>query len=272
MNVLFAANDSIIEGLELAIWTLLKYNKHVNIYVATMTIIQHVDEHHLEYHAIHQEQKDWLTKIVKYLDSNSNICFIDCAELYHKYIEGGVNDINGFTPYAALRLLADVMLPDIDTILYLDADVAVQGNLESMYMQYSIYSDCQYAISCCYDAFDGKGEDVTGVLLMNLNRMRATGFLQKARDLYKKNKYKYPDQMAIRDAGPGLRLPETYGYMNPLEEAPYDPLILHFTCKLSPKIYCKDRPNHIEYFYKRYPQFKYVQEGLERLKTFPIYL
>ena len=78
--------------------------------------------------------------------------------------------------------------------------------------------------------------------------------------------------MAIRDTGTGMRLPETYGYMEPLEECKYNPIILHFTNHLTPKIYSKDRPNNVEYFYKRYPQFKYVQDGLNKLKTINMYL
>lgn len=273
MNIMFAANDDIIEGLELAIWTLLKYNKNVDIYIATMNICQYDSNNNpIEFRALSIDQRNWLTKIVKYLDINSNICFIDCEEPYHNLIEGGVNEQNGFTPYAALRLLADEIFPDIDDILYLDADIAVQGNIEDMYHKYLLDNPHEYAISCCYSAFDGLGEDVTGVLLMNLNKMRKSGFLKNARKLYKQNLYRFPDQMAIRDTAPGLRLPETYGYMEHLEEAPFDPIILHFTNHLAPKIYNKSKPNNVDYFYKRYPQFKYVQEGLKILKTFNMFI
>ena len=274
MNFLFADNDQLIEGLELVLWTLLTHNKNCNIYIATMSISVYERRNNSfhDYYAVTPEQREWITKIVKYLDYNSNVKFIDCEELYHKYLEGSVNEDTPFTPYTNLRLMADEMLPNVDHLFYLDSDIAIQGNLESMYHHYLFDNPYEYAISCCYSAFDGKGEDVAGVMLMNLAKMRQTGFLKKARALYMKNEYRFPDQMAIRDAGPGLRLPETYGYMEPLEEAPYDPVILHFTNHLTPKIYCKDRPNHVDYFYKRYPQFKYVQEGLAKLRSFHMYL
>lgn len=51
--------------------------------------------------------------------------------------------------------------------------------------------------------------------------------------------------MAIIDTGPGLR---TYVYMEPLEEYNYNPIILLFTNCLTPQIYCKDKPNNVEYF------------------------
>lgn len=274
MNILFAANDSLVDGLELAVWTLLKYNKRVNIYIATMNIsvYEKAIDGWKSYRCIDEDQRKWLIKIVKYLDPESEICFIDCEEYYHKYLEGGVNEDSGFTPYAAVRLMADEMLPDIDDVLYLDVDVAIQGNIEDMYRQYLINNNYEYAISCAYGAFEGLGEDVSGVLLMNLGKMRRTGFLKRAREYFKSNKYMYPDQMAIRDAGKGMRLPETYGYMEELEKCSYTPLILHFTNNLHPKIYHQAIPNSKEYFYKRYPQFKYVQDGLELLSKFDMYL
>jgi len=274
MNIMFAANDLLIDGLELVIWSILSHNKKVSFYIATMNIrvFDRRDKSWREYRSLTQEQRDWLTKIVKYLDINSEICFIDCEEYYHNLLEGGVNEDTPFTPFTAVRLMADEMLPDIDDVLYLDTDIIVQGNLEDMYHKYLYDNPNQYAISCAYGAFEGKGEDVAGILLMNLAKMRKSGFLKHARELYKTVEYRFPDQMAIRDTGPGLRLPETYGYMEPLEEAPYTPIILHFTNNLSPKIYSREKPNMKEYFYKRYPQFKHIQEGLETLKTFNMYI
>ena len=273
MNILYAANNEVIHGLELSIWTLLKYNKNVNIYIGTMNIAiydRHVDAMR-QYLSLDGTQRDWLKKIVSYLDPESNICFIDCEEYYHTLLEGGVNEDSNFTPFAAIRLMADEMLPDIDDILYLDCDTAIQGNIEAMYHDYIYNNSNCYAISCAYDAFDGLGEDVSGVFLMNLRKMRETNFLSNARELYKTIEYRYPDQMAIRDTGKGTRLPATYGYMDELEKCPYDPIILHFTNNLAPKIYNKFIPNIEEYFFKRYPQFKYVKDGLNLLSKIDTY-
>lgn len=273
MNIMFAANDAIVDGLELAIWTLLHHNKNseINIYVATMDIIvTHKDKVH-EYRKINDQQRKWLKKIVNYVgQGNVNICFIECESVYHKYLERSVNACTPFTPYAALRLLADIILPDIDDLLYLDADIAIQGPIESMYHKYLIENPYQYAASCAYEACNFQGEMVSGILLMNLAKMRETNFLKKARENYNKNLYTYPDQMALRDTGDYLRLPETYGYIKELESCYYDPIILHFTNRLIPKIYSSTNINAKDYFYKRYPQFNYVKEGLELLAKLDI--
>ena len=274
MNVLFAANDALVDGLELAIWTLLHHNKgiEINIYVATMSLtIYPKDDVARDYRAIDHGQREWLKKIVAYKGQGLvNICFIDCQELYHQYLEKSVNYDTGFTPFASLRLIADVMLPDIDDLLYLDADIAIQGSLEGMYHKYIEDNPYELAASYAYDAFNGKGELVSGVLVMNLAKMRKTGFLGRARKIYNTEKFLFPDQMALQLAGPCTRLPETYGYINELEKCYYTPVILHFTDKLLPKIYLQSIPNAKEYFFKRYPQFKYVQDGMELLKKLDI--
>ena len=272
MNVMFAANDYLVDGLELAIWTLLKHNHNteVNIYVATMNIrlIEKDTGITHNYRTIDDDQRNWLRKIVSYVgQGRANITFIDCAESYHKYLENSVNALTGFTPYASIRLLADIIFPDIDDLLYLDADTAIQGPLESMYNKYIYENKYCMAGSFAYDAREGKGELVSGVLVMNLKRMREEKFLERARDNYNKNEYIYPDQFALEEAGECERLPETYGYMFELENCFYTPIILHFTNKLKPKIY---NAGGKEKFYKRYPQFKYVEDGMKLLSNLDI--
>ena len=270
MNVLFSANDIVYPGLELAIYTLLTHNKNVNIYVFTMDIIVGHDGVETRYCELTADQKNKLRMIVLYLDPNSEICFIDVTKIYVKEIAGSVNDGSPFTPFASLRLLSDIVLTDVDDILYLDCDVAIQSSIESM------YRDCKFGADDCYgsyayDAYDGFGEFVSGVFFMKLNKFREKGYLAKARELYKKNLYRFPDQMALRDSIKDIgRLQETYGYMDPIEECGYTPAILHFTNKLNPKVYSRkaeESEMKSKVFYNRYPQFKYVQEGCDLIDT-----
>ncbi len=101
---------------------------------------------------------------------------------------------------------------------------------------------------------------VSGVMLMDLKRIREDGFLKRARENIHKNLYQYPDQDALRDAGKPGPLPETYSYLYELEFCAYKPLVLHFTNKLSPKIY-SDEGRTV--FYRRYPFLDYVKKGVE---------
>lgn len=273
MNVLFAGNDVVYTGLELAIYSLLTHNKHVNIFIFTMSV--EVPNHETGEITVYEALTDWqqskLKKIVKYLDCDSNIAIIDTKDYYYKYLANGVNDTSGFTPYAGLRLIVDKVLPELDRVLYLDADTAIQKNLNELYYDIPRNNpDYNYYASFAKDACDYEGEMVSGVIVFNLEKIKESHFLDRAVENFKKNKYIYPDQMALRDAGTAYPLPETYGYMEPLEKCFYSPAIIHFTNKLSPKIYDCNPDYGRTYFYKRFPQFKYVKEGCELLDTLDI--
>ena len=261
MNILMAGNDVTYSGIELAIYTLLTHNKHCNIYIFTMNVnVQYPDGMMAVYVGLHDDQKDRLKRLVKYLDSTSNICIMDTRELYDKHLIPSPNETTSFTPYAGLRLIADIALPEVDNLLYLDADVAITGDISGVYNDY-VNRRCAYAAWIARDACDYEGEMVSGVMHMNLDICRNINFLEHARENYRKNLYIYPDQMAIRDAGDADELPYNFGYCESLDECTELPLIIHFTNKISPKIYTCIGKEAI--FYRKFPFLKYVKDGLK---------
>lgn len=266
MNVLFSANDIVYSGLELAVYTLLTHNKRVNIYVLTMDVnIENAETGvGIIYKSLEDWQKNKLRKIVKYLDRYSNITFINAREAYFKYgLDDSVNRLTGFTPFAALRLVADVLLPRVDKVLYFDCDVAITGDISEFYGNFC-NKDIHYGAYITPEACDGLGEMVSGVMFMNLEKMRKTKFLEKARNNYCKNLYHYPDQMALRDVESPEKFPQTIGYCDDLDEFDGIPLVIHFTNRVSPKIYtAKNR----EFFFKKFPFLNYAKEGITLLDT-----
>lgn len=263
MNVVLAANDQVCDGVELVLYSLLTHNKGVNIFIFTMSYleVEHDNGLVIIYRGINETQGNKIKKLVKYLDSTSNIQIIDVLPEYMENLRGSVNERSSFTPFAALRLLADLVLPNmVEHFLYFDCDIAVTGDISYIYDDYA-HRNINYSASFCEDACDGLGEMVSGVMILNLKKNRETGFLERARHNYMTNVYNYPDQCALRDADTADRLPANFGYCYPLENANEMPLVLHFTNQLSPKVYERDHGR--EYFYKRYPFLKYVKEGLE---------
>lgn len=265
MNVLIAGNDVAYDGIELVVYTLLSTNKDVNIYIFTMD----ADIYNPEtgcgtmYKSIQPYQKEKLKKIVRYLDCKSNICFKDVHDLYMEHLDKSVNRHTSFTPYTALRLLADLALPYIKDLLYLDCDVAITGDIRPIYNDF-VHRGCNYGAYVTPDACGGKGEMVAGVMFMNLELMRANGFLATARRNYNTNLYNFPDQCAIRDSGDPVHFPPTMGYCDNLDDFDGLPLIIHFTNRISPKIYCaKNR----EFFFKKFPFLNYAKEGIALLDT-----
>lgn len=265
MNILMAANDLLYSGIELVTYTLLTHNKDCNIYIFTMDInVDNGDGTGTRYVAITPDQRDRLKKLVKYLDTRSNICFIDCAQAYIDYLTPSPNEGTHFTPFASLRLLADILLPDVDDILYFDADVAITGDISGVYYDH-VNRNCNYSAYVLQSACDYVGEMISGVLLLNLRKIRETHFLEHARANFKRNLYKYPDQMALRDAGNPEEFPENFGFCEKLEECTELPLVIHFTNEIAPKIYCCRGMEII--FYRKFPFLRYVRDGLKKFDT-----
>ena len=261
MNVLFSANDKAFEGLELAIYTLLSHNKNVNIYIFTMNcqIINEEEHSAIDYFSLQPWQIDKLQRIVKYLGGgNSHLIIKDVYNLYMQYLDKSVNRYTQFTPFTALRLLADIALPYVNDLWYFDCDVTINGDISSYYYNY-IQKGCSYAAYVTPEACHGKGEMVAGVMFMNLAKMREEKFLVKARYNYNNLFYEYPDQCAIRDVGSPEIFPPTLGYCENLEDCLELPLIIHFTNKISPKIYCAKSREH---FFRKFPFLKYAQTGI----------
>ena len=129
INVLVSGNVGVYLGMEVTIYSLMKHNRNVNLYVLTSSfeqIPQPWDNAVKLYEGLDEDQKKKITNIVRYFDpDNSSVTFIDPIELYRTHLEGGANEFSCFTPYAAFRLLADLILTDLDDVLYLDCDTVI---------------------------------------------------------------------------------------------------------------------------------------------------
>lgn len=269
MNILMSANNEVIDGVELVLYTLLTHNKNCRIYIFTMDIECIIsDEGEVKkYVGLDTVLQKYLTNLVHYLDNTSDIKFVDCHDVYVEHLLGNPNEIfaKWLTPYASLRLFADIMLPNVHNILYLDCDVAICGNIEEMYYN-CCAQNCDYAAYVCDDARYGEGEMISGVMVLNLDHIRKSGFLASARRNAKNNAYQWYDQDAIRETGvKPYHISEQYAYMHDLNNLVELPKIIHFTNELSPKVYMKDVTK--EYFYRKYSFLNYVKEGTERFKT-----
>lgn len=269
MNIMMAGNEKVYFGIELAVYSTMFHNKNVHWYIVSMNYDQiQEDGSIVRFSGLEEWQINKLKQIVQYFDAkHSTITFIDAADLYYQHLQGGVNEINHFTPYAALRLLADVMFPELEHILYFDCDVAVTDNIEG------IYTNClNNPNEFCFgtyaeDANGGQGEMVSGVMLFKLNEIRKNGFLRLARMYYKSKVYQYPDQHALQASGRIGHLPIQYGYLYLLDKQDYLPPIIHFTNELK-KIYDGDwDPLR---FYRHYSCLKWVQDGLRRLDNLTV--
>ena len=262
MHIVIAGDRGVLPGLEALVYSAMLHNQDVVWHLLTMDVqVDRTDGTGIGYYDITEEDAVWLRKIVKFLDHRSDFIRYDVRKLYDSYLAESINRETGFTPYTALRLLADKVL-EIDRCLYLDADIIVQGDLRPPYEQWG-RSDHDYAAYTLPDACDGYGEMVVAVLVLNLEHIRRSGFMDRARRYYNEHLYRYPDQMALRDAGDPAPLEETYNYMQNHKLAPYKPVVLHFSNGNPYKLYTAP-PGE---FYRYYPEHRYIKEGLDLIRS-----
>ena len=196
LNVLFASNDKFSPYLGVSIYSLLKNNcsefEKINIYV--------LDDD------ISKENKAKIKEVVK--SFNQEIQFIKTVNIKSilKNIDSMEKEgVNSLTTYS--RLFASSLLPNIDKILYLDADSLITGSFKELW-DLNIEN---YFIAAVEDLFsiDTIKKDIglknsnkyinAGFLFINLKKWREENLEKKFLEFQKEhlNKFIYHDQGII---------------------------------------------------------------------------
>ena len=196
INILFCGNDKVFDGMMttmLSIFERTKTKEPFNIYIYTMD----VSDIKPQYLALSDEMASFLDKVAKTYNKDNKVTKIDVLDYYNKEFRNSPNESCYCSPYTLLRLFADIIPNMPDKLLYLDADLMFNGDIEKLY---SIdINNVEYAA-----ANDHYGKFLinpryinAGVLLFNLKKMKETNLLGKARELIKKKKLTFADQSAI---------------------------------------------------------------------------
>ena len=171
LHLLISGDRRVMPGLEALVYSTMKHNRNVVWHLFTMEVqINHGDGTGTGYYGITEEDAKWLRRIVRFMAADSDLIRYDVKDLYLEHLDGSVNRSTGFTPYAGLRLLADLIL-DVDCCMYLDADIIVQGDLRPPYERCR-RAGSDYAAYTIPDACDGFGELISAVLVLNLRNIR----------------------------------------------------------------------------------------------------
>lgn len=225
INLLFTGNDKIFNGLSMAILSITKHCKEaLNIYVLTMDL----HEMNPNYRPIEQEQIDELEKYIQKINENSKMKLVDVTDIYKKENENSINKDNAYTPYAMIRLLADKVEELPDKVLYLDIDVLANGDIKELY-DYDI-SNYEYgAVKDYYGRiFINHNYINSGVMLLNMKKIRETNLFGKCRKMINVKKMMFPDQTALNKLVQSRKfLPRKF---NSQRKCKKDDVIRHF-CK-----------------------------------------
>jgi len=196
INILFSGNKDVFDGVlttSLSICKRTETKEPLHVYIFTMDISRIKDN----YISITDSQVDFLQKVLKSYNSENKVTKVDVGEIYDKEFAYCPNELTYCSPYTLLRLLVDLVPNMPKKILYLDIDVLFNRDITLLYdIDISNY---EYA-----SAPDHYGKYLirpnytnAGVILFNLDKVKETGLLNKARDLMRKKKYTFADQDAI---------------------------------------------------------------------------
>lgn len=194
INLLLCGNRKVFDGaLTQLISMTNRTQEAVHAYIMTMDL-QRLNP---DYTCITEEQTALLERVVQSKNPENRVTRLDVTELYEREFCRCVNEGAYCTPYTLLRLLADITPGIPDKILYLDMDIMIAGDIRELYdidvsgVEYAAVKEKYGCWLIRPDYFNA------GMLLLNMELIRRTGLLDKARQRIRTKKMLFADQTAI---------------------------------------------------------------------------
>lgn len=198
MNILYCGDENIENGLIISTLSILKNVKQeLKIYVLTMNM--QIEKK--RFRSISDSTIHFLNKRVQEENTNNFVKKIDITKLFNKSLPTK-NMETRFTPYCMIRLFADEIPELPDKILYLDTDVVCRKDFSEFYNQditnYELVGVLDYYGKWFFKKNIFKMDYInSGVLLLNLSKIRQTELFKKCRKMCSEHEMFMPDQSAI---------------------------------------------------------------------------
>ncbi len=197
MNILYCGDKHIEDGLIISVLSLTEHSKEpLNICVMTVDIT-----------CGQYDLKPVSDNVINYLDkivaerTGGTVRKFDVTDIFSGQLPSA-NMETRFTPCCMLRLFADE-IPEIpDKVLYLDNDVVARMDISGFYYQdidnYELAGVLDYYGRWFFRKNIFKMDYLnSGVLLLNMRKIRESGLFRKCREMCVSEKMFMPDQSAI---------------------------------------------------------------------------
>ncbi len=265
INVLFAGNYKVYDGILLTIMSMVKHcNDPLNIKILTADLTNF----NPEYQPIQEKDIQTLDKIVKQKNFNSMVTSIVLGKEFNDWVMNCENKLNQYTPFAFLRLFADkIELPE--KVIYLDSDIMFNGNIKELFD----IDIANYELGVVKDRygkwFISPKYFNSGVLLMNMKKIKESNLFEKVRNICFSKKMMFPDQSALNKCcKQKLYLPRKF---NEQGNPRLDTIIQHFSKRIVwvPFHTINIKQYHIDKVHEKYKIFIYddIYEEYQKLKN-----
>lgn len=269
INLLYCGNDKVFDGLLISLLSASKNtNETIRAFVLTMDLSD-VDE---KFQPLTEAHRKFIEDTIKEKNDKNSVTLIDVTNLYKQSMLNSKNLKNHFTPYAQLRLFAD-MIPEIPyKIIYLDTDTIINGDLNELFK----IDITNYELACVKDLYNWlnpyrwkvRKYFNSGVLLLNMKAIRKTKLFKKSRELVATKKMISPDQDALNFlVKKKLVLPEKFN----AKDKYYKEIVVHHFCNVRRKhhFFFRVKPWHVDFVKEKMDAYNdLLDEYLERKNNF----
>lgn len=264
INIYYCVDKKLLAQQLISLISLAKHTKE-ELNVINLTV--EVPEYNAKGKKFTEREDKLCESILKEANPNSTYRSIDVSDLFRKYLLKGPNTHNKYySYYVTVRLLAH-LVPEIpDKVLYLDADTIFNGDVKELW-DIDI-SDVE--IAGRRDAFRISRYFQSGVMLMNMKKIRESGLLERACNLCATKKYYwYIDMSALNTACKKRKL-----FSKKYNSYKYDKnCIIHHVCAtregkiiLTKKWQHRIKTDEEAFMRKIYPEYKYIYDEFDKIK------
>ena len=219
INILLSGNNVVFEGICLNVLSALHYtDAPLHLHLMTMQLPG-------EDKSITEAQCDKLLAVMREFNPACGLTRIDVSADYEECFAHSKNNKPVYTPYSLIRLFVQRYI-DCDKLIYMDADTMVCKSLETFF-EYDI-EDKEMGVVLDYLGKFWIKKDYfnSGVLFINMKRVKETNLFENAIALLNKKKLFFADQSALYElCKDKLYLP---GGFNEQRDIKPDTVIKHF--------------------------------------------
>ncbi len=191
IHVLQTGNSKIFHGICLNVLSILKHTKEpVHLHIMTMEISWSTVP------KISEASCDHLRKVMKDANPLNELSYYDVSEDFEATFKDTPNRNPKYSPASLIRLLFTRYI-DCDKLIYLDADTMTCSGLET----FKLIDIENKEMAVCLDYLGKfwikKDYFNSGVLYINVKRVKETKLFERAIDLLKEKKLYFSDQTAL---------------------------------------------------------------------------
>lgn len=267
INILYCTDNKFFVQQLLSVISLAKCTKEpLNV----INLTAEVPEYNPKGRATTPQQDELLTKVLKQSNPDSVFNSIDVSDLMREYLLKGPNAQNKyykFSAYVSVRLLAHLVPQVPDKIIYLDADVFLNDDIKKL-----------WDIDMSNLEMAGRRDDLritkyiqSGVMVLNMKKIRENGVFDKALHLVATKKYIcYIDMSALNTASTKKKLISK-------KLIPYkwrEGSIAHHVCAVregklpfTKKWWHRIKIDEVELMRKHQPQYNWIYDEYEKIKA-----